>query len=58
VGCIVQVTTQQKNQDESYALAEAITFVPGVRIVNDGDTWDRKTGRHLVAITQPTNQDT
>jgi len=29
-GCIVQVSTQQKNPDGSYALAEAITFVPGV----------------------------
>lgn len=31
-GCIVQVTTQQKNPDGSYALAEALTFVPGVNI--------------------------
>lgn len=31
-GCIVQVTTQQKNPDGSYALAEALTYVPGVRI--------------------------
>ena len=29
-GCIAQVTTQQKNFDGSYAVAEAITFVPGV----------------------------
>lgn len=28
-GCIVQVSTQQKNPDGSYAVAEAITFVPG-----------------------------
>lgn len=33
VGCVVQVTTQQRNPDGSYALAEAITFVPGVKIV-------------------------
>lgn len=31
-GCIVQVTTQQKNPDGSYAVAEALTFVPGVHI--------------------------
>lgn len=31
-GCIVQVTTQQRNQDGSYAIAEAITFVPNVMI--------------------------
>lgn len=29
VGCLVQVTTQQRNQDGSYAVAEALTFVPG-----------------------------
>lgn len=27
-GCVVQVTTQQRNPDGSYALAEAITYVP------------------------------
>ncbi|MEM6354093.1 MAG: hypothetical protein AAF844_00210 [Pseudomonadota bacterium] len=32
-GCVVQVTTQQRNPDGSYAIAEALTFVPGVRIV-------------------------
>lgn len=31
-GCVVQVTTQQMNPDGSYAIAEAITFVPGVQI--------------------------
>lgn len=31
-GCVVQVTTQQKNPDGTYAIAEAITFVPGVKI--------------------------
>ena len=31
-GCIVQVTTQQKNPDGSYAVAEALTFVPNVHI--------------------------
>ena len=35
VGCIVQVTTQQKNLDGSYSLAEALTFVPGVKVVED-----------------------
>jgi hypothetical protein len=34
-GCIVQVTTQQKNMDGSYALAEAITFVPSVSVEDD-----------------------
>lgn len=31
-GCLVQVTTQQKNPDGSYAVAEALTYVPGVHI--------------------------
>jgi len=34
-GCIVQVTTQQRNPDGSYSLAEALTYVPGVKIVDD-----------------------
>lgn len=29
VGCIVQVTTQQRNPDKSYSVAEALTFCPG-----------------------------
>jgi hypothetical protein len=36
-GCVVQVTTQRKNPDGSYAVAEAITFVPVVRIYEDGN---------------------
>jgi hypothetical protein len=35
VGCIIQVTTQQGGN-----IAEALTFVPGVKIV--GDAEDRK----------------
>lgn len=31
-GCIVQVTTQQKNPDGSYAVAEALTYVPHTKI--------------------------
>lgn len=31
-GCVVQVTTQQRNPDGSYSVAEALTFVPGVVI--------------------------
>ena len=30
--CIVQVTTQQRNPDGSYAVAEALTFVPNANI--------------------------
>lgn len=32
VGCVVQVTTQQKNVDGSYSVAEAIAFVPKTEI--------------------------
>lgn len=43
IGCVVQVTTQQKNLDGSYSLAEAVTFVPKVKIVDD-----ENNGRKLV----------
>jgi len=42
-GCIVQVTTQQRNDDGTYSLAEAITFVPNVKIASD-----ENNGRKLV----------
>jgi hypothetical protein len=45
VGCVVQVTTQQRNPDGSYSLAEAVTFVPGVFIENDSND-----GRRLVSF--------
>ena len=44
-GCVVQVTTQQKNIDGTYSLAEALTFVPGVKIVDDDNN-----GRKLISI--------
>ena len=44
-GCVVQVTTQQKNPDGSYSLAEALTFVPGVKIAEDDNN-----GRKLISI--------
>jgi hypothetical protein len=31
-GCVIQVTTQQRNPDGSYSVAEALTFVPDVYI--------------------------
>ena len=31
-GCIVQVSTQQRNPDSSYSVAEALTYVPDVNI--------------------------
>lgn len=44
-GCIVQVTTQQRNHDGSYAVAEALSFVPGVKIADD-----ENNGRKLVEV--------
>ena len=43
LGCIVQVTTQQRNSDGSYAVAEALTFVPNTAIMDD-----ENGGRKLV----------
>lgn len=36
-GCIVQVTTQQRNADFTYSISEALTFVPGNHIDIDAD---------------------
>lgn len=37
VGCFVQVTTQQTSPDGSYAVAESVTFAPGVKLIGDGE---------------------
>jgi hypothetical protein len=42
-GVVVQVTTQQKNPDGSWAVAEALTFVPDVFIGPD-----QNGGRKLI----------
>lgn len=42
-GCVVQVTTHQRNHDGTNAVAEALTFVPGVKIADD-----ENNGRKLV----------
>lgn len=34
-GCVIQVTTQQRNPNGSYSIAEALTFVPNVKIMED-----------------------
>lgn len=36
-GTLVQVTTQQRNPDGSFACAESICFVPGARVVAKED---------------------
>ena len=45
VGCLVQVTTQQ-----DYMPAEAVTFVPGVRIEEVKDDKGNLIGRKLVKM--------
>ncbi|MDY0198409.1 MAG: hypothetical protein RBR68_11410, partial [Tenuifilaceae bacterium] len=45
-GCVVQVTTQQKNIDGTYSIAESLTFVPGVKVVEDLEN----SGRKLVSL--------
>jgi hypothetical protein len=50
-GCVVQVTTQQRNPDGSYAIAEALTFVPNVALaeeITDGVV----TSRYLEPISE------
>ena len=45
IGVVVQVTTQQKNKDGSYSVAEAITYIPNVKIheeFKDGNIVSRK----------------
>jgi len=37
-GSVVQVTTQQKNPDGSYSVAEALAFVPGCRVIEQRNT--------------------
>ena len=39
-GAIVQVTTQQRNHDGTYSVAEALTFVPGATV--DSFDWPKK----------------
>ena len=48
--CIVQVTTQQRNADGSYALADALTTVPNCKIVEDLDGEGKVVGRHLEPV--------
>lgn len=48
VGCVVQVTTQQKNSDgTTYSIAEAVTFVPNCHVssiidLNTNEVIERK----------------
>lgn len=42
MGCLVQVTTQQTNLDDSYLISESVVFVPGVAIVEDVEHGGKK----------------
>ena len=46
-GCLVQVTTQQRNLDGSYSVAEALQFVPNVQVASD-----ENNGRKLVTYSE------
>lgn len=48
LGCVVQVTTQQRDAKGGYSIAEALTFVPGAKLVKD-----QNGGRRLVALGEP-----
>jgi len=50
VGCVVQVTTQQKNLDCTYSIAEALTFVPNTTIIETLDTENKVISRKLMQI--------
>jgi hypothetical protein len=47
VGCVVQVTTQQRNPDGSYVVAEALAFVPGVKILEEAEEGGKVVGRRI-----------
>ena len=49
-GCMVQVTTQQRNMDSSYSIAEALSFMPGVKIVETKDSDGIVTSRKLAGV--------
>ena len=50
-GCLVQVTTKQKNIDLTYSVAEALAYVPGVTIASD-----ENGGRKLISLDPRNNQ--
>ena len=48
VGCMVQVTTQQRNPDGSYVVAEAVTFAPKCHIEESKNASEIVVSRKLV----------
>lgn len=49
-GCVVQVTTHQRNHDGTNSVAEALTYVPGVYISKTVDDQGKVIGRQLAPI--------
>lgn len=49
-GCLVQVTTQQRNPDGSYAVAEALSFVSGVKIKETKNSSGEVISRELMGV--------
>lgn len=47
-GAVVQVTTQQRNPDGSYAIAEALTFIPGGYMDTVKDSDGNIIGRRII----------
>lgn len=50
VGAVVQVTTQQRNPDGSWSVAEAVTFVPDVHVKKKVDEHGNVIGRVLQGL--------
>jgi hypothetical protein len=47
VGCLVQVSTQQRNHDGTNTVAEALQFLPGVKLIEERDSSGNVIGRKL-----------
>jgi len=47
-GCMIQVTTQQRNFDGSYVIAEALSFIPGAHIEENINAEGNIVGRRLI----------
>jgi len=52
IGCVIQVTTQQRNSNGTYSIAEAITFVPSCciqdEVANPEESNSQVIGRKIV----------
>jgi len=46
-GCVIQVTTQQKNLNGSYSVAEALTYVPGIKLIEYDDGERALIGKNI-----------